>query len=116
MNYSQKNVRIILRYSLYFSAVTGGAWQNLHINFAGILMGLTAGLSFALLTIISKPITNQYHPYTIVFYSIGFDLLFYLPFSDLLVIFQKEYELIIWLYAGLMSIISTIFPYLFIIY
>lgn len=107
-----KIIALFLSVTGVFLAVTGGSWQNLQFNLSGILMGLTAGLSFGLLTILSKPITNQYHPYTIVFYSIGFGLLFYLPFSQALLIFQNKLELVVWLYALLLSIIATIVPYL----
>jgi drug/metabolite transporter (DMT)-like permease len=96
-----------------FLTVTGGSWENIELNSTGILMGLAAGLTFASLTILSKPISNKCHHYTIVFYSIGFGLLFYLPFSQPLILFQEGTGLIIWFYAFSLSIIATIFAYLF---
>ena len=96
-----------------FLTVTGGSWENLQLNSSGILLGLTAGLTFGSLTIISKPISSKYHPYTIVFYSIGFGLLFYSPFSKPMILFQQGNGLIIWFYILSLSVISTIFAYLF---
>jgi len=77
------------------------------------LAGLAAGLTFGSLTILSKPIANKCHPYTIVFYSIGFGLLFYLPFSQPMILFQQGSGTMIWFYMLSLSIISTIFAYLF---
>lgn len=96
-----------------FLTVTGGSLDNLQYDSKGILLGIAAGLTFGSLTIISKPISNQYHPYTIVFYSIGFGLLFYLPFSQPLVLFQEGNGPVIWFYTFCLSIIATIFAYLF---
>lgn len=95
-----------------FLTVTGGSLANIKLNSSGILLGLAAGVTFGSLTIISKPIANKCHPYTIVFYSIGFGLLFYLPFSQPLILFQQENNPLIWFYALSLSIISTIFAYL----
>ena len=96
-----------------FLTVTGGSWENIQFDLVGILFGLAAGLAFACLTIISKPIAYQYHHYTIVFYSVGFGLLFYLPFSQPLILFERENGIMIWFYAFSLSIIATIFAYLF---
>jgi drug/metabolite transporter (DMT)-like permease len=96
-----------------FLTVTGGSWQNIQLNSTGIFMGLAAGLTFASLTILGKPISDKCHPYTIVFYSIGFGLLFYLPFSQPIILFQEGSTPIIWFYTLSLSIISTIFAYLF---
>ena len=96
-----------------FLTVTGGSWENLQLNSSGIMLGLAAGLTFGSLTIISKPIADKCHSYTIVFYSIGFGLLFYLPFSQPMILFQQGNNPIIWIYTLALSIISTIIAYLF---
>ena len=96
-----------------FLTVTGGSLENLQYDSEGILLGIAAGLTFGSLSIISKPISNKYHPYTIVFYSIGFGLLFYLPFSQPLLLFQEGNGPVIWFYTFCLSIIATIFAYLF---
>ena len=91
-----------------FLTITGGSLQSFQLNFKGILFGLAAGITFASLTIISKPIAEKYHPYTIVFYSIGFGTLFYLPFSGPILLFQSQISLLTWFYALSLSIISTV--------
>jgi len=96
-----------------FLTVTGGSWQSIQLNSIGIFMGLAAGLTFGSLTILSKPISEKCHHYTIVLYSIGFGLLFYLPFSQPMILFQEGHDPIIWFYTFSLSIISTIFAYLF---
>ena len=91
-----------------FLTITGGSLQSFQLNFKGILFGLAAGITFASLTIISKPIADKYHPYTIVFYSIGFGTLFYLPFSEPMLLLQPQISLLTWFYALSLSIISTV--------
>ncbi len=110
---TNKIIALLLCVTGCFLTVTGGSWENLQFNSSGILLGLAAGLTFGSLSIISKLIANQYHPYTIVFYSVGFGLFFYLPFSQPLILFQEGNGLLIWLYAFSLSIVATIFAYLF---
>lgn len=95
-----------------FLTITGGYWDNLQLNSKGILLGLASGITFGSLTLISKPIANKYHSYTIVFYSIGFGLLFYSPFAQPMILFQPNINPLIWFYTLSLSIISTIFAYL----
>jgi len=94
-----------------FFAATGGSMETLKLNLPGVLMGLGAGFTFALLTILSKAIINDYHQLTIIVYSIGFGLLFYLPFSHPLEIFQMDLALKAWLLLGSIGLISTVIAY-----
>ncbi len=91
-----------------FLTITGGSLQSFQFDLKGILFGLAAGITFGSLTIISKPIADKYHPYTIVFYSIGFGALFYLPFSEPMLLLQSQISLLTWFYALSLSIISTV--------
>lgn len=91
-----------------FLTISGGSLQSFQLNLKGILFGLSAGITFGSLTIISKPIAKKYHPYTIVFYSIGLGTLFYLPFSQPMFLFQSQISLLTWFYALSLSIISTV--------
>jgi drug/metabolite transporter (DMT)-like permease len=70
-------------------------------------MGVGAGFTFALITIIAKAIINNYRQLTIILYSIGFGLLFYLPFSHPLEIFQMGFPLNGWLLLCSIGLIST---------
>ena len=94
-----------------FFAATGGSMETLKLNLSGVLMGLGAGFTFALLTILSKAIINDYHQLTIIVYSIGFGLLFYLPFSHPLEVFQINLALKAWLLLGSIGLIATVIAY-----
>jgi drug/metabolite transporter (DMT)-like permease len=91
-----------------FLTITGGSLQSFQFDLKGILFGLAAGITFVSLTIISKPIADQYNHYTIVFYYIGFGALFYLPFSQPMFLFQSHITPLTWFYALSLSIISTV--------
>jgi len=110
---ANKIIALLLCVTGCFFTVTGGSWETLQLNSSGILAGLAAGLTFGSLTILSKPIANKCHPYTIVFYSIGFGLLFYSPFSQPMILIQQSSGTMIWFYMLSLSIVSTIFAYLF---
>jgi len=94
-----------------FFAATGGSIAVFKLNFIGVLMGLGAGFTFSLVTIISKAIIRKYHQLTIIVYALGFGLLFYLPFSHPLVIFEKNLPLEVWLLMASFGIISTSIAY-----
>jgi len=94
-----------------FFAATGGSVAVFKLNLIGVLMGLGAGFTFSLVTIISKAIVNKYHQLTIIVYALGFGLLFYLPFSRPLTIFQKSLPLEVWLLISSFGVISTAIAY-----
>ena len=106
-----KTIALFLCMGGCFFAATGGSMEILKLNLLGILMGLGAGFTFALLTILSKAIINDYHQLTIIIYSIGFGLLFYLPFSHPLEIFQMDLPLKLWLLLCSISLISIVVAY-----
>lgn len=94
-----------------FFAATGGSLATLNLNLLGVLIGLGAGFTFALLTIISKAIINDYHQLTITIYSIILGLLFYFPFSTPWLIFQIDFNLNIWLLLFSLGLFSTALAY-----
>jgi drug/metabolite transporter (DMT)-like permease len=106
-----KTVALFLCMGGCFFAATGGSMDTLKLNLPGVLMGVGAGFTFALLTIITKAIINDYHQLTIIAYSIGFGLLFYLPFTHPLEIFQMDLALRAWLLLGSIGLISTVIAY-----
>ena len=106
-----KTVALFLCIGGCFFAATGGSMDTLKLNLPGVLMGVGAGFTFALLTILSKAIINKYHPLTIIAYSIGFGLLFYLPFSRPLDIFQMDLAVKAWLLLGTIGLIATVIAY-----
>lgn len=106
-----KTVALFLCMGGCFFAATGGSMDTLKLNLPGVLMGVGAGFTFALLTIITKAIINDYHQLSIIAYSIGFGLLFYLPFTHPLEIFQMGLTLKAWLLLGTIGLISTVIAY-----
>jgi len=106
-----KTVALFLCMGGCFFAATGGSVAVLKLNLIGVLMGLGAGFTFSLVTIISKAIIHKYHQFTIIVYALGFGLLFYLPFSHPLIIFQKNLPLEIWLLIASFGVISTAIAY-----
>jgi len=106
-----KTVALFLCIGGCFFTATGGSMDTLKLNLPGVLMGVGAGFTFALLTILSKAIINKYHQLTIIVYSIGFGLLFYLPFSRPLEVFQIDLALKAWLLLGSIGLISTVIAY-----
>ena len=106
-----KTVALFLCLGGCFFAATGGSAAVLKLNLIGVLMGLGAGFTFSLVTIISKAIINKYHQLTIIVYALGFGLLFYLPFSHPLIIFQKSVPLEVWLLISFLGVISTAIAY-----
>jgi len=106
-----KSVALFLCIIGCFFTATGGSLETLKLNLLGFLLGLGAGFTFALLTILSKTIVKIYHQLTIIVYSIGFGLFFYLPFSRPSEIFQLDLPLKVWLLLGTISLISTAIAY-----
>lgn len=106
-----KTVALLLCIGGCFFTATGGSMETLKLNLPGVLMGLGAGFTFSLFTILSKAIIKKYHQLTIIVYSIGFGLLFYLPFSHPFAIFQMEPNFNMWLLLFSISLISTVLAY-----
>jgi len=52
------------------------------LNGMGVLLGLGAGLSYALYTVFTKAAVRRYRPWTVMFYSLGFGALFLLPLQS----------------------------------
>lgn len=55
---------------------------RVRLNAAGVLLGLGAGLSYALYTVFTKVALRRYRPWTVMFYSLGFGALFLLPLQS----------------------------------
>lgn len=76
-----------------FLTITGGSLDVLRLNLAGILIGVGAGFNYALVTILSKALIDDYDSLTIIFYSFGFGWLFLLPFSHPSTILDINYTM-----------------------
>ena len=94
-----------------FLAATGGSLSVLRLNLIGVLLGLAAGFNFSLVTIVSKAIIRKYHQLTIIIYALGFGLIFYIPFSRPLAIFEQDLPLLAWALIVCFGIVSTAIAY-----
>ncbi|MCB2288576.1 hypothetical protein LGK97_02210 [Clostridium sp. CS001] len=70
-----KIIALIMWFSGCFLAVTGGSIGGLNINIIGVIIGIGAGFTYALGTILGKAILDKYNPLTISLYSFGFGLI-----------------------------------------
>lgn len=95
-----------------FLTVTGGSLDTLNINSIGVLMGIGAGFNYALVTIISKAIINDYHPLTIILYSFLFGWIFLLPFSHPLDLLYVKYSLPVVASILSLGLVPTVLAYI----
>lgn len=93
--------------------VTGGNIGNLKLSFVGIIFGVAAGFLYSLVAIIGNIVSDEVHPFTVVFYSFLFGWLS-------LIIISKPWESIeimcqfkFWLFAFGFALIPTVGSYLF---
>ncbi len=95
-----------------FLTVTGGNLGILKMDLAGILIGIGAGFTYALVTIFSKAIVDDYHPLTVILYSFGFGWMFLIPFSKPLALLKVQYSfplvMILLVFALIPSVLSYI--------
>ena len=95
-----------------FLTVTGGSLDTLSINSLGVLMGIGAGFTYALVTIISKAIINDYHPFTIILYSFLFGWIFLMPFSNPLNLMHVKYSLPVVASIVGLGLVPTVLSYI----
>ena len=96
-----------------FLTVTGGSLNTLNINSLGVLMGIGAGFTYALVTIISKAIIQDYHPLTIILYSFLFGWIFLVPFSNPMNLLYVKYSFPIVASIVGLGLIPTVLAYIF---
>jgi drug/metabolite transporter (DMT)-like permease len=89
---SDKIITLIMCTIGCFLAVTGGFIGGLKINVSGVFMGIGAGFTYALATILGKAILDKYHPLTIILYSFGFGWIFLVPISNPLTLLHLTYD------------------------
>ncbi|KDR96425.1 EamA domain-containing membrane protein RarD [Peptoclostridium litorale DSM 5388] len=65
-----------------FLTATGGSLASLSLNMSGVLMGLGAGFSYAMITIMTKAFLCSYNPLTTNMYVFAFTSLFLIPVSN----------------------------------
>ncbi len=78
----RKIISVMICFAGCMLGVTGGDFSTLKTDFLGIVMGLTASLSYALMPALSKKTSSSYNPFTIIIYSFLFGSLVVFPFAD----------------------------------
>ena len=89
---SDKIIALIMCSIGCFLAVTGGSIDSMNINISGVFIGLGAGFTYALATILGKAILDKYNPLTIILYSFGFGWIFLVPISKPLTLLHLNYD------------------------
>lgn len=89
---SDKIIALIMCFIGCFLAVTGGFINGLNINISGVFIGIGAGFTYALATILGKAIIDKYNPLTIILYSFGFGWIFLVPISKPLTLLHLNYD------------------------
>lgn len=109
----QKILAIVINLFGCFLMVTGGNIGNLKLNFVGIIFGVAAGFLYSLVAIIGNIVSDEVHPFTVVFYSFLFGWLSLVviakPWESIEVMAQFKF----WLYAFGFALIPTVGSYLF---
>lgn len=108
-----KVISLILCIIGCFLTATGGVLSSLSMNFAGILLGISAGFTYALVTIFSKAILDDVHPLTIILYGFGFGWIFLMPFSRPVSLLHIHYNLPLILSLIGLGLIPSVLSYIF---
>ena len=91
--------------------VTGLGSGNSYISGRGILIGLCAGLGYALYSIFSRYALEKYDSLTVTFYTFVFSAVSLLPFGDLPSVVQTLNLKSVFFFLGI-SFFCTVLPYI----
>lgn len=91
--------------------VTGGDFSTLQSNTAGILLGLTAALTYSLMPALSKKTTTIYNPFTIIIYSFMFGAIMLIPFAKPVASIMAVQDKAVFIIIPLFGFISSSIPY-----
>ena len=91
--------------------VTGGDFSTLQSNTVGILLGLTAALTYSLMPALSKKTTTIYNPFTIIIYSFMFGAIMLIPFAKPVASIMAVQDKAVFFIIPLFGFISSSIPY-----
>lgn len=91
--------------------VTGLPGTGSYINGRGILIGLCAGLGYALYSIFSRYALEKYNSLTVTFYTFVFSSISLLPFGDIPAVIQNLDVKSVFLFLGI-ALFCTVLPYI----
>jgi DME family drug/metabolite transporter len=106
-----KIIALLLTFSGCFLVAQGYDLQAFKLNLYGALLGLGAGLSTALYSILGKKALVKYESWTAVLYAFGFGALFLLILRSPLALLQVDYPLPAWGAMLALAWLSTLLGY-----
>ena len=90
---------------------TGGDLSTLNANLYGILMGLLAAFTYALMPVLNRRVTSSYNPFTIIIYSFLFAMLFLLPFAKPWIWIANNNNPMVYLWILIFGFVASVIPY-----
>ena len=88
-----------------------------HITLKGFLIGVCAGLGYALYSIFSRYALERYKPMTVTFYTFVFSRLSVIPFCKITalkpLLFSSAVKPSTWLFLTGIALVCTVLPYIF---
>ena len=90
---------------------TGGDLSTLNTTFFGILMGLLAAFTYALMPVLNRRVTSTYNPFTIIIYSFFFAMLFLLPFAKPWIWMASNENPMAYLLILIFGFFASVIPY-----
>ena len=103
-----KVISLFLTLAGIFLVVKGYDLGSLQVNVPGILFGLGAGFSFAVLSIMGRILTRRYHPLTLILYSCLIGLSFLLLIKPGLLFAPLAFAPGLWLYLIYVAVFPTL--------
>ena len=102
----------VLAFLIAFTGCALISSLNGEFNLKGVILGLFAGLGYALYSIFARIALEKYNTYTITLYTFITSALSLLPFCDVsgLMIASMDISVLIWIL--LLAVISTVLPYI----
>lgn len=102
----------ILAFLIAFSGCALISGLSGEFNLKGVLLGLFAGIGYALYSIFARLALKKYNTYTITLYTFILSALSLLPFCDAggIIIATMDIGVLIW--TLLLAVISTVLPYI----
>lgn len=102
----------ILAFIVAFSGCALISGLSGEFNLKGVILGLFAGLGYALYSIFARIALEKYNTYTITLYTFITSAMSLLPFCDAgeLIIASMDIGVLIWI--SLLSVVSTVLPYI----
>ncbi|MBO5098679.1 MAG: EamA family transporter [Clostridia bacterium] len=102
----------VLAFLIAFTGCALISSLNGEFNLKGVILGLFAGLGYALYSIFARIALEKYNTYTITLYTFITSALSLLPFCDVRGIMIASMDIAVLMWILLLAVISTVLPYI----